>query len=114
MNSTQIESLLRWLLGTSGPIGALLIYWGITPDNLGHLLEIVIAAVAVIPPLFALYLSIRAHTRSREIAAVEAIPEVEKILIKPTATGTVAAVAADPARPKVTVRLTSMVRSKEV
>jgi len=104
MNVSQVNSLLRWLLGASGPVGALLVYWGVPVEYLGSLTEIVIGCVAVIPPLIALVLSIRAHSKSRIIAEVEAIPEVVKVLIDPAATGEVARAAIDPLRPKVSLR----------
>lgn len=102
MNQAQLHSFLRWLLSASGPGGALLIYWGLPENQLGSLLEIIIALVAVLPSIGALVLSIRAHTKSNTIAATEAMPEVQKVLLKPAAaTSEMAAIAMDPMRPKV-------------
>ena len=100
-NLDQILSVIRWLLSVGGPLGALLIARGQTPEQVTAVSTAVLALVGALPPIISFVWGMFAHTDSAKLAAVEAMPAVTKITVTPTAPDAVAQAAADPSRPKV-------------
>ena len=93
-NTDQIQSLVRAVLVIAGTI--------LTTKGLVGTADWTTysGAVLTIAPIV---WSMFAHTDSAKLAAVEAMPSVAKITVSPIASETtVAAIAADPTRPKVT------------
>ncbi len=69
MNTEQIQSLIRLLLGAGGPLAALLISKGASADTVNQILTI---SLAVVPPLVSLVWSMIRHTDANTIAAGDA------------------------------------------
>ena len=101
MNFDQVLSLLRLLLGVSGPIGALLIARGMPAEQVTVLSTSIITVVGTLPPIASAIWGMFAHTNAAKIAAVTALPDVQAVVVKSSATNGVANAAADPAQPKV-------------
>jgi hypothetical protein len=95
MNPNQ-EQFLSWLRSTMSGVGYLLTAYGVSgadawwPTVSGIML-------AVVPYVWGYF----AHTDSAKLAAVEAIPAVNKIVVSSGAPRDVKAVVADADRPKV-------------
>lgn len=126
MNWQQTLSTLRAALAVSGPLGGLLIKFGVPVEQISTGLDAIIALAAVSTPIAAWVWSLFAHKQSNALAVVAdmpgpekriaflgvsdtlkveaaaAVPGVESIKVTPTASPALAAVAADPAQPKVT------------
>ncbi len=94
MNQDQVLSGARSIVAILG--GYAIGRGWITTDQLTLITGVV---VAIIP----LMLGIRANTNSAKMASVEAMPDVQKIVVYPSANGSVADAAHDPTRPKVSV-----------
>lgn len=92
-NSEQIKSVLQMLLGTGGPLAALIMSYGVPADRLSLWVNL---AVAVLPPLIAGVWAIIDNTHKNTIAAAAAIPGVSKVTIASGAKDGAAAAAADP------------------
>jgi hypothetical protein len=101
MNQDQVLSLLRLLLGVSGPIGALLVARGMPAEQVTALSTAIIAICGALPTIVSAVWGMFAHSDSAKIAAVTAMPGIAQILVKPTAGDGAATAAADPAQPKV-------------
>jgi len=101
MNFDQVLSLLRLLLGVSGPIGALLIARGMPAEQVTGLSTAIIAVVGALPPIASAIWSMFAHTNDAKLKAVEALPDVQKIVVNSAATDGVADAAKDLTRTKV-------------
>ncbi len=104
MNKEQISGIIKYIITASGGWLA------------GHGLSSGIVSALTGPDALTFYtgllsvgipalLSYFSHTSSAKLAAVEAMPEVKKIVVAPTSSGPVKDVANDPDRPKVTERI---------
>ncbi len=95
MNSAQLLSLLRTLLQIAGTA---VVAHGTLGIN-GAMWEQISGAVIMIAPII---WSMFAHTDTAQLKAVEAMPDVKKIVVDTTAPpdGAIAALS-DPTRPKV-------------
>lgn len=92
-NQDQIKSILQLLLGTGGPLAALLISYGVPSDKLSLWTNLL---VAVVPPLAAGVWAIMDRTHKNTIASAAAIPGVSEVVIKSDAQDGAAQAAADP------------------
>lgn len=99
MNDLQKQQLWQLLLGAGGPIGAMLVQWGIAESTVTQILQILLL---VLPPLAAYLWNRLSHSDQKVIAAVANIPGVQTIEVDPAkaSTSTQAAVAS-PALPNV-------------
>ncbi len=96
MNNAQLLSLLRTLLQIAGTT---IVAHGTLGIN-GAMWEQISGAIVMIAPII---WSMFAHTDTAQLKAVEAMPDVKKIVVDTTAPPDGAAAAlADPTRPKVT------------
>lgn len=95
------DQFLSWLRTTLGGIGALAVQYGLTNSNTAT--WITGALVAIAPFVWGYFV----HTDSAKLAAVEALPGVEKIVTAPNAADGVAAATADRSRPKVVAEFPS-------
>jgi hypothetical protein len=126
MNWQQVLGTLRTSLAVSGPLGALLVKWGVPVEQLSTGLDALITLGAVSTPIAAWVWSLFTHTQSNAVAVVaampgpekqvaflgvpdtlkvtaaSAVPGVENVKLTPTASPALAAIAADPTHPKVT------------
>ncbi len=93
-NSDQLLSLLRTLLQIAGTA---IVAHGTLGIN-GAMWEQISGGILMLAPIV---WSMFAHTDSAKIAAVAAMPDVEKIVVQPKATDGVGAALADPAQTKV-------------
>lgn len=93
-NSDQLLSLLRTLLQIAGTA---IVAHGTLGIN-GAMWEQISGGILMLAPIV---WSMFAHTDSAKIAAVAAMPDVEKIVVQPKATDDVGAALADPAQTKV-------------
>lgn len=98
MNTEQIKSIIQLLLGTGGPLAALLISYGVPADRLNLWVNV---AIAVVPPLVSGIWAIIDRTHKNTIAAAAAVPGVQSIKIEPYAADGAAKAAADPNLPNV-------------
>jgi hypothetical protein len=103
-NVDQILSIVRWLLSVGGPLGALLVARGMPAGDVTALQGSIIAVIGAAPPVISFVWGLFAHTNSSKIAAVAAMPDVEKIVVQPQATDGVGAALADPTQTKVVSR----------
>jgi hypothetical protein len=94
-NTDQILSLVRAILVI---VGTILTTKGIvgTADWTTYSGAI----ITIVPIVWSMFV----HTDSAKLAAVEAMPDVAKIIVTPNAVDGAGAAAADPDRPKVTTR----------
>lgn len=92
MNGEQIKSIIQLLLGSGGPLAALLLSYGVPADKLNLWVNL---AVAVLPPLAAGVWAIIERTHKNTIKAAAAIPGVSEVVIEPNAKDGAAAAAAD-------------------
>jgi len=100
-NIDQIISILRLLLGVSGPIGALLIARGMTADQVTAFSTSLLTLVGALPPIISAVWGMFAHSDTAKIAAVTAMPDVVKIITVANPSDGVAAAVANPVQPKV-------------
>jgi len=91
INQDQVLSAVRWLVSVGG--GYAVGRGWITTDQITYILG---AAVAIVPLVF----SFMVHTDTAKLKAVEAMPDIAKIVAVPNASNGVAAAVADPSRPK--------------
>jgi hypothetical protein len=103
MNIDQILSILRVLLSVGGPVGALLVARGMSPDQVTDLSTALLTIVGAAPPLIAAVWGAFAHTHAAAIATVNAMPkdQVLGVVVAPTASDGVLAAAQNPAMSKV-------------
>lgn len=94
MNQDQVLSLVRTLLQI---LGTSIVAHGTLGIN-GAMWETISGAVIMLVPVA---WSMYSHTDGQKIAAVTAMPDVSKIVVKAGAVDGAAAAAADPAQPKV-------------
>lgn len=90
-NSDQFMMLIRWALSIAAGFA---VGHGVS-DSTWQLISGIVIAVA--PLLWGYFV----HTDSAKLAAVEALPDVKSIIVKPSATDGVAAAVKDVSRPKV-------------
>ena len=102
-NVDQLFSIARWLLSVGGPVSSLLIARGIPADKVSSLNTALLTVLGALPPIASFIWGLWAHTDNSKLKAVEAMPDVSKIIVNTAAppNGAMAA-AADPSRPKVT------------
>lgn len=93
MNAEQIKAILQMLLGSGGPVAALLLSYGVPAEKLNLWVNL---AVAILPPLAAAIWAAIDNTHKKTIAAAAAVPGVSEVVIERTATDGAAAAAADP------------------
>ncbi len=74
-NQTQIETTIRWLLTTGGPLGAYLMSQGATQSQINTLLTI---ALAVVPPLISYLWGLFRSTDKANVDKVAAMPAADK------------------------------------
>jgi hypothetical protein len=98
-NAEQIKAILQMLLGTGGPLAALIMSYGVPADRMSLWTNLI---VAVLPPIIAGAWSLWDNTHKRTIAAAAAVPGVQEIAISSTASDGARAAAADPALTNVT------------
>jgi hypothetical protein len=103
MNIDQILSVLRVLLSVGGPVGALLVARGMSPDQVTDLSTALLTIIGAAPPLVAAVWGAFAHTNAAKVAAVQAMPknQILGVVVAPTASDGVLAAANDPAMTKV-------------
>lgn len=94
MNTDQMLSLLRTVLQIAGTA---IVAHGTLGIN-GAMWEQISGAVLLLAPII---WSMYAHTDAANIAKVAAMPDVEKIVVQPTATDGAGAALADPTQTKV-------------
>ncbi len=101
MNKEQIISFVRYCItALGGSLASKGLNDGIVSALTGP--DAVMFYSGLISVIIPTLLSYFSHTSSAKIATVEAMPEVKKIIVSSTDT-TMAAAAADPTRPKVTL-----------
>ena len=105
-NTEQIQSMIRWALSVSGPVGAYLIAKGINAESLTTVVVAIITIVGAIPPILSFIWGWRAHTDAAKIKAVEALPDVKAIVAvaNPDPASAVAVAVSDPLQHKVVVQ----------
>ena len=103
MNIDQILSVLRVLLSVGGPVGALLVARGMSPDQVTDLSTALLTIIGAAPPLVAAVWGAFAHTNAAKVAAVQAMPknQILGVVVATTATDGVRAAANDPTMTKV-------------
>lgn len=72
---TQIESTIRWLLTTGGPLAGWLNSQGVDQTQTSQLMT---AALVVVPPLISWVWSLARGTDKQTVAAVAAMPDEKK------------------------------------
>lgn len=93
MNAQQVKAILQMLLGTGGPVAALLLSYGVPADKLNLWVNLV---VAVLPPIVAAGWAAWDNTHKKTIEAAASVPGVSAIQIDPHANGGASAAAEDP------------------
>jgi|ERR1039458_962166 hypothetical protein len=103
MNLDQLMMVLRWTLSAGGPLAALLIARGQTPDQVTALSTSVLAVVGALPPVVAFVWGLFAHTNAAKVAAVNNMPkgQVLGVVVATTASDGVLAASQNPAMSKV-------------
>lgn len=101
MNQQQLESLLRILLATGGPVAGLLTNWGVATGDVNNWLTI---ALIVLPPLGSAIWGYVRNTDHSTIAAASKVEGVNVIEISPNAINGAARAANDPALQNVGVK----------
>lgn len=91
-NQEQIKAVLQMLLGTGGPLAALIMSYGVPTDRMSLWANL---AVAVLPPMIAAAWSTWDNTHKRTIAAAASVPGVSEVIIEQNAKDGAAAAAAD-------------------
>lgn len=91
-NQEQIKAILQMLLGSGGPVAALVLSYGVPADKLSLWTNLL---VAVLPPLAAGAWALIDNTHKKTIAAAAAVPGVSEVVIQSNATDGAAAAAAD-------------------
>jgi hypothetical protein len=126
MNWQQVLGTIRTSLAVSGPLGALLVKWGVPVEHMSAGIDALIALAAAATPIAAWVWSLFTHKQSNAVAVVaamsapekqlaflgvpdalkviaaNAVPGVANIRIAPGAPAALTAIAEDPAHPKVT------------
>lgn len=100
-NVEQVMSIVRWLLSVGGPVSSLLIARGMPADKVTGLTTAILTVVGGLPPIISFVWGLVAHTDKAKLQAVQAMPDVAKIVAIPNAGDGVAKALADPAMPKV-------------
>ncbi len=100
-NAEQLMSIVRWLLSVGGPVSSLLIARGMPADKVSAFTTAVLTVVGALPPIASFVWGMFAHTDKAKLQAVEAMPDVKKIVAVSNAGDGVGEALADPARPKV-------------
>jgi acetyl-CoA carboxylase alpha subunit len=101
MNQEQIKSILQVLLGTGGPLAALVMSYGVPADRLTLWTNLVLA---IVPPAAAALWALWDRTQKNTLAqagAILAVPAPDgkpqgNVIINPVATDGAKAAAADP------------------
>lgn len=97
-NQEQIKGILQLLLGTGGPLAALIMSYGVPADRLSLWTNLI---VAIVPPFIAMAWTAWDNTHHRTIAAAANVPGVSEVVIASGATDGAAAAAADKDLPNV-------------
>ena len=100
-NTAQIMSILRWALSAGGPLCALLLARGQTPEQVTIFSTSLLTLVGALPPIISFVWGMFAHTDKAAIQTVAAMPDVAKIVATPGASDGVAAALKDPTMTKV-------------
>lgn len=100
-NTDQIMSIVRWLLSVGGPVSSLLIARGMPAEKVSGLTTAILTVVGAMPPIISFFWGLFAHTDKAKLQAVQAMPDVAKIVAVPNAGDGVGKALADPAMPKV-------------
>ncbi len=100
-NTEQLMSIVRWLLSVGGPVSSLLIARGMPADKVSGLTTALLTIIGALPPVVSFVWGMFAHTDKAKLQAVQAMPDVAKIVAVPGAGDGVAKALADPAMPKV-------------
>lgn len=74
-NRTQIESTIRWLLTTGGPLAGWLNSQGVDQTQTSQLMT---AALVIVPPLISWVWGLARGTDKQNVAAVAAMPDDKK------------------------------------
>lgn len=93
MNAEQIKAILQMLLGTGGPVAALILSYGVPPDKLNLWTNL---AVAILPGMISGAWALWDNTHKKTIAKAAAVPGVSEVVIESNAKDGAAAAAADP------------------
>lgn len=93
MTQAQFES---WVKTTLGIIGSVATTYGVGNSNVWAMVSGV--AIALIPFVWG-YLG---NTKLAQVQQISQLPEVEKVVLKPSAGNGLAIAAADPSQPKIT------------
>lgn len=91
-NQEQLKAILQMLLGSGGPVAALVLSYGVPADKLSLWTNLL---VAVLPPLVAGAWAMFDNTHKQTIAAAASVPGVSEVVINRDATDGAAAAAAD-------------------
>jgi len=91
-NQAQIESIVRWLLTTGGPLAGYLVSQGATQSQINNLLTV---ALVVVPPAISFVWGLLRKTDKQVVAAAGALPGVH-VAVDPTAPAGAMAAALDP------------------
>ena len=97
-NQEQIKGILQLLLGTGGPLAALIMSYGVPASQLSLWTNLI---VAVVPPLIGGIWAVIDNTHHRTIAAAAAVPGVVGIRVADNATDGAKAAEQDSALPTV-------------
>lgn len=82
-NQEQIKSIIQLLLGSGGPLAALILSYGVAPDKLNLWVNL---ALAVVPPLVGGIWAILDRTHKQTIAQAANIDGVTEIRVADNAT----------------------------
>lgn len=94
MNTEQIKAVLQMLLGSGGPVAALLLSYGVPADKLTLWVNL---ALVIVPPALAMGWAAWDRTHKNTIKAASKVPGVSEVVIESGAKDGAAAAAADPA-----------------
>ena len=100
-NLDQLMSIFRWLLSVGGPVSSLLIARGIPPEQVTSVTTGLLTILGAAPPIISFIWGMFAHTDKAKLQAVEAMPDVKKIVAVPNAADGVGEALNDPSRSKV-------------
>lgn len=93
MNVEQVKAILQMLLGSSGPVAALIMSYGVPASQFQLWANLI---TAIVPPILAAGWAAWDNQHKHTIAAAAAIPGVQEIAISATATDGAKAAAEDP------------------
>lgn len=82
-NVDQLMSIARWLLSAGGPASSLLIARGIPADKVTGFTTALLTILGALPPLISFIWGLKAHTEDSKLKAVEAMDDVDKVIITP-------------------------------